>query len=135
MDIEAQNAILDAILGPDQGATIPATFDFELWVGDPRLAGSVEVSGPGYAAVEISTSASWTTPAAGGVKTRDTPVAFADPTDEWDDVATHWAMRDPGTGALYFVGLLSRRLDVAEAGSGLGFLPRVRAADALILAA
>ncbi len=135
MDVEAMNSILDCLLGPNQGESFPATLRMEIWAGDPRLSGTSEVTYPGYVAQTISTSTSWTTAASGGVKERDSVVTFPAPTGEADDVGTHWAMFNPTTDALYFVGLLGDQLDISGAGSGPTIRPRVRAADALALIA
>lgn len=135
MDVEAMNNILDCLLGPDQGAAFPATLRMEIWAGDPRLSGTAQVTYPSYAAQTISTSTSWTTPASGGVKQRDAVVAFPAPSGEADDVGTHWAMFNPATDALYFVGLLGDQLDISGVGPSPTVLPRVRAADALALIA
>lgn len=136
MDVEAMNAILDSLFGPGQGSAFPSTLRMEIWAGDPRLAGTSQLSYPGYAAQTISTSTSWTTAASGGVKQRDSAVVFPDPTDEADDVGTHWAMFNPATDALYFVGSFGAdELDISGAGDGPAIRPRVRAADALALIA
>lgn len=136
MDVEAMNAVLDCLFGSDQGAAMPATLRMELWRGDPRLATSVQIDYPGYAPETISTSTDWTTAASGGEKARDTAVTFGDPTDEADNVATHWGLFNPATDALYFVGELGADgLDISGAGDGPKIRPRVRAADALTLIA
>ncbi len=135
MDVEAMNNILDSLLGPSQGEAMPATLRMEIWAGDPRLSGTAEVTYPSYAAQTISTSTSWAAAASGGVKERDAVVSFPAPTGEADDVGTHWAMFNPATDALYFVGLLGDQLDISGAGPSPTIRPRVRAADALALIA
>lgn len=136
MDVEAMNAILDCLFGANQGGAFPTEFRMELWAGDPRLTGSFQITYPGYAPVMVSTSTDWDTPADGGVKERTLAVQFADPTDEADDVGTHWVFFNDATDALYFVGSLGADgLDISGAGTGPLVRPRVRAADALALIA
>lgn len=108
--VTTQNQILDAWLGPDRAAGTEAAYDLELWAGDPRNVGSLEVSGGGYAAVSVD-SDDWG-PASGGRTSTTTAVQFPTATDAYDRSASHYALRDTTTGDIAFCAPLGEVLTV-----------------------
>lgn len=123
-----QNQILDAWLGTGRAAGTPDSYDLELWAGDPRDDGSLEVSGGGYAAQTVDAD-DWG-PADGGQTSTTAFVQFPDATAEYSDTATHYVLRDTTTDEVAFCAPLGEPLDVTGAGDGPGIRPTVFFADA-----
>lgn len=90
LDVAAQNATLDALLGDSAGASMPSQYEFALYAGDPANGGVEVDSLNGYVRPVIdSDSAQWPD-AVDGIKT-GTTIPFADPSGAWTaDGAVQW---------------------------------------------
>jgi hypothetical protein len=116
LSVTAQNDYLDNTLGAARGAATPAVLEIALFAGDPED-GGVELSADGgYERTDWS-SDDWTA-AENGRQYSDGDVEWTS-TDEWSDVATHWAAFVPA----------EEDLDVSGAGS-VAITLRVQHADA-----
>lgn len=90
VDVGAMNASLANDYGDTRGPQAADSHTLELWYGDPRLEGSVELSAVGGYVAATVLPGDWEAPTGGAIRT---VVNFADSTDEWSDPATHWALR------------------------------------------
>lgn len=115
-DLAAQQTMLDLAFGPT--ATAPTSFEVALFAGDP-LNGGTEVSGGGYARVTVpNDGTTWLATDAGGVKSSN-PVTFPTSTGDWSDTATHWALYDPATGALWAYASFPKNQRITVTGAGV----------------
>lgn len=127
VSVTTQNQILAGWLGSGRAAGSPDSYSLELWAGDPRDAGSFEVSGGGYVAQTIDAD-DWNAPSGGQIQA-SSPVAFPDATDEYNDTATHLVLRDTSTTEIAFCAPLAEPLDVTGASGGPQITPIVFFAD------
>jgi len=111
-DVAAMNASLDNDYGTTHGPNAPSSHDVALFVGDPMTDG-VEVSGAGYARVQIL-AAAWMA-ASDGFKTPSAPVVFPDPTAAYPGTVTHVGLFAHGTSTMWDCVPLSEPLDVTAA--------------------
>jgi hypothetical protein len=126
LSVTAQNDYLDNTLGTARGAATPAVLEIALFAGDPED-GGVELSADGgYERTDWS-SDDWTA-AENGRQYSDGDVEWTS-TDEWSDVATHWAAFVPAEEDPYMSFALDDELDVSGAGS-VAITLRVQHADA-----
>lgn len=119
--VACMNAILDAALGPSKAAHMPDEYRLRLYIGNPEGTG-VEPTGGGYAPLVVS-AVDWLAAVNGMIRAIDA-YQLADPTDEWDDEVTHFALCHLDTDEKWFTGPLKDVLDVSGPGTG----PRVRPA-------
>jgi len=110
LDDAAANASLAGDFGDDRGPNAPDSHMVELWDGDPTLETSAQLSGNGYAAVEID-PADWSAPVG---RTVTASVVFPAPTGAWT-TATHCVLRDPVSGLAWDYGQLAEPAEVTEA--------------------
>lgn len=114
-DVAAQNAALDAWLGDNAGATMPSSFRFLLFTGDPTTTGTELGSGGGYTPAVLANTTANFPDAADGMKS--VPVAYADATAAYDDSVTHWQMVDDANPTVgWFHGKLANEVNVLGAG-------------------
>lgn len=98
IDLAAQNAALDALLGDGAAASIPSSWEVALFDGDPAAGGAELDSAGGYVrAVIANDSATW--PDAVDGEKLSSIISLATPTDEWTvggqlATATHYLLID-----------------------------------------
>lgn len=114
VDTGAMDASLANDYGDTRGPQAADSHTLELWYGDPRLDGSVQLDTAvgGYAAPTVNPG-DWEAPTGGAIRVT---VVFADATDAWSDPATHWALRGDDT-FLWDADALTDALVVTGAGS------------------
>lgn len=120
VDIAEQNLSLDLYYGANKGSIAASAHELALYVGDPSLVGSTELtSAGGYARVTIANNGTNWPAASGGAKT-SAPVAFAASTDAWSAVPTHWQLFNVDTGDAGDSGVIdpTSPISVDEAGVG-----------------
>lgn len=94
-----ENLALDAILGTNKGASIPATVYVALFTTAPDDGGGgteVSSTSTGYARVAVTNNTTNWPAAAGGIKTNGATIQFPTATAAWGDV-THVAIYDSST--------------------------------------
>lgn len=105
-----ENLILDAILGDDRGANIPATVYVGLFTSEPDDGGGgdeVPSSGTGYARVSVTNnSTNWPT-ATDGQKSNGTEVQFPIAVSSWGDITHFGVFDDAEDGNLLVYGEVS----------------------------
>ena len=116
LDSDAQANALDALLGDDRGAKMPASFEVALFNAHPDFGGTELSATGGYARVTVAND-STTFPDASPDKT-SAPIPFAAATGAWSDTATHFLLLDAADSTTrYFAGLLDDEVDVLVAGT------------------
>jgi hypothetical protein len=131
LGVAYQNRALDAILGSGgvtlgSGFTLPANLWVALYTVAPTSAGGgTEVSGGGYARVEVANDAT-TFPNAGtptpGQKANGIAVAFATSTGSWGTVTSFGIHDDPTADSLVGFGAVTTPLSIV-AGMAPEFAP------------
>lgn len=117
-DQAAQEASLDNDYGPTRGPNSPDAFEVALFAGDPDIDGvevpaeNVDDEPTGYIRVTLDND-DWL-PATGGVK-ESQPVSWPPAEGEWPETVTHFALRDPVTGAWWDAAPLEEPLDITSA--------------------
>ncbi|MGW8178496.1 MAG: phage tail fiber protein [bacterium] len=84
-----ENLCLDAILGDNKGASMPATVYVALFTTTPDDGGGgteVSTTGTGYARVAVTNNSTNWPAAAGGIKSNGTTVTFPTATDSWGNI-------------------------------------------------
>lgn len=127
LDVAAQNGILDNNFGGSKGPAAPNSFTLELWAGDPADGGVQLDNAGGYSPLTVTNNGTNFPPADAGAKTMATQT-FATSTGEWlaggnPDVATHWLLRDPVTGAAWFSARLADEVSVETSGTTVTVTP------------
>ena len=85
-----ENVILDAMLGDNAGANMPATVYVALFTSTPDDGGGgteVSTSGTGYARVAVTNNSTNWPAATGGIKSNGTTITFPTATDSWGQVS------------------------------------------------
>lgn len=112
VDLAAQNAALDALLGSGHAAGVPSSWEVALFAGDPTNGGTELTSAGGYARVTVSNDTAHWPAASGGMKS-SMPINFPTPTAAWSDVATHFLLISAADHSTqWFPGLLSEPVGV-----------------------
>lgn len=97
LDVAAQNAALDALLGDGAAAGMPSQWELAAFAGDPATTGTEFTATGGYARPIIDNDSANFPDADGGQKV-SVALVFADPSGPWvgglDNVVTHWALID-----------------------------------------
>lgn len=120
VSIEEQNLSLDLYYGANKGSIAASAHELALFVGDPSLGTSTELTAVGgYARVTIANNGTNWPAATGGAKT-SAPVTFADPTGAWPDVPTHWQLFNADTGDAGDSGVIPETSPVVVTGAGVG---------------
>lgn len=125
LDLAAQSAALDAMLGDNAASTMPASFELALWDGDPRGGGNVELpSTGGYARVTGIANDSTNFPdAVDGAKTCLVQ-SFGTSSGSWPNVGTFFVLIDAADSTTrYFYGPLTEPVVVSVAGTGVAVQP------------
>lgn len=104
-NIAARNLSLDAKWGSSRASIWPATIRFGLFDGDPTGDG-VEITGGGYAPVDLPNDDTTWAPAVDGAKVTVVDIALPTATDVWDADAT-WFAFSMTDGTLLEVGELT----------------------------
>jgi hypothetical protein len=120
VSIAEQNLSLDLYYGANKGSIAASAHELALFVGDPSLGTSTELtSAGGYARVTVANDGTNWPAAAAGAKT-SAAVTFADSTDAWSGVPTHWQLFNVDTGEMGDSGVIpeSSPVIVTEAGVG-----------------
>lgn len=110
LDVAAQNASLDALLGDNHATVVPASFQLAIFNASP-LAGGVELTSAGGYARQTVTNNSAAFPAASGGRKVATPVSFP-VTGAWSDVGTNWVLYAADGVTAWFTGPLSEQMSV-----------------------
>jgi hypothetical protein len=93
LDITAQNAALDALLGDNAGASMPSSFEVALFTAHPLLGGTELDATGGYGRVTIANDSSVWPDASSGQKV-SAIIPLAAPSGAWSDTATHYLLYD-----------------------------------------
>lgn len=93
LDVAAQNAALDALLGDGAAAGIPTSFEVALFAGSPALGGTELTATGSYARVTVANDTAHFPDASVGAKTSVT-LTFPTSSAAWSDTATHWLLYD-----------------------------------------
>lgn len=125
--VETQNIVLDAWLGPNRAAGVPAAYDIEPWCGDPRDDDSAIASEGGVDLVAVSWDSDDWDDADGGEKQTNADVTWT-LTDGTDDKVTHWALRNQTSGLLAYSDVLTEAVFPLGAGT-LAIRPTVAVDD------
>jgi hypothetical protein len=118
LDVAAQSAALDALLGDNAASTVPTSFEVAIFDGSP-LAGGVELdSTGGYARAVVANTSAVFPDAVSGQKVSAT-ISFAAPSAAWSDTGTDFVLYDAAdsTTAWFFGRLLEEiAVDGTETG-------------------
>jgi hypothetical protein len=126
IDVSAQNAVLDAMLGDGHASGMPAAFQLAIFDGDPTGTGAELTSSGGYARVVSIANNSTNFPAADtGVKT-GIAQTFPTSTAALSGLGKFWALFDQANPTIpWFYGQLSDVLNVGASGVGYQVTPRL----------
>lgn len=112
LDVAAQNAALDALLGSGKASGVPSSWEVALFAGDPANGGTELTGTGGYVRVTVTNNSTNFPNASGGIKTAAV-VLFAAPSAAWSDTANYWVFYDHAdSSTAWFYGLLSEELTV-----------------------
>jgi hypothetical protein len=119
VSIAEQNLSLDLYYGANKGSIAASAHELALFVGDPSLGTSTELtSAGGYARVTVANDGTNWPAAADGAKT-SAAVTFADSTDAWSGVPTHWQLFNVDTGDAGDSGVLDPTVSFSIDGAGV----------------
>lgn len=97
LDVDAQNAALDAVLGDGAAASMPTSFELALFNGDPANGGTELTPTGGYARATADNDTATFPDADSGQKVSAT-ISFTAPSGPWvgvtDSLITHWLLLD-----------------------------------------
>jgi hypothetical protein len=126
-DVETQNLVLDAWLGPNRAAIAPDSYDVEPWCGDPRDDDSAIASVDGVDLDPVEWDSDDWLDADDGEKMTNAEVEWVI-ADGLDDAVTHAAIRNRTSGLLAYSSKLDAKVFPLAAGT-LGITPVVSTDD------
>lgn len=119
LDVAGQNAVLDALLGDNAGASMPSSFEVALYSGHP-LAGGTELTSDGGYVREVVANSSANFPDAVSGQKVSAIFTWATPSAAWSDTATHYLLIDAADSTTeYFPGRLLSEVTVTTAGDAV----------------
>lgn len=106
VDVDAQNAALDALLGDGAAGSVPTSWEVALFAGDPANGGTELTSAGGYVRPVIANDTATWPDAVDGEKL-SAIIDFDAPTDAWSATATYFLLIDHADSTTqWFPGLL-----------------------------
>lgn len=112
IDLVAQNAGLDALLGDGAAASIPTTWEIALFNGDPQAGGTEITSAGGYVRPVVPNDSATFPDAVDGEKL-SAIIDVDAPSGPWSDTVTHFLLIDGGDSTTqWFPGTLADPLTV-----------------------
>lgn len=112
LDVAAQNAALDGLLGDAHASTVPASFEVAFFNAHPLLGGTELTSAGGYVRPTVANDSGAFPDAVDGVKV-SAQIPIADPSGAWSDTATHLVLIDGADSTTrWFVGKLRDELAI-----------------------
>lgn len=112
LDVAAQNAALDAMLGDAAASSMPTSFEVAWFNADPRFGGTELTSDGGYARETVPNDSTVFPDAVDGRKD-SAVITWPLPTAAWSDTGAFWGMYDAADHTtLYFIGRPSEPVDI-----------------------